>query len=684
MSPINAIVFLMILLAKGAQSALQIASCDSASSNTTHCVFTNLIGINIIFKARTSTDVPELESVEFRNCNLPKLPLTLFTTYTGLTRVDISKCQMRQLNGKTTLMNAKKLKILDMSENNLDDLPDGVFSEGAELVELYLARNQISTVSNNAFAGLKKLELLDLSFNTIKTIRGDVFWDLRQIKFIYINNNAMSTMRINFVNCTNLIEYDGSHNDLTDWSLTFPGKSKVVLNLSYTKLKNTYSSAADKGELIINGNAVDYIKILGQVSRVSAKYNKIRYVEIDPSLPIYMLEFTGNFITDIGNITKIKTLEKLDLSENRLLPLTSTTFSKMEELRVLSLRSTGIAIDGELLTAQKKLIFLDISGNELTQLNLRHLKALTSLKTLFVHENKLTELQHLDDIKEILPSLTTISLSKNRFTCTYLTKMLQILENLKVNVLLDTKNLATSLNTNVLGIDCFATDDVASGNTTQLEKMLIFRETALDLENRFSRLFKNIETRFNDMVGNLMDILQSAVKGPGDTQAVLGNILTNTEQQSSMTKALTSNLENITKIATDVADFREKIASLQLDEKLKMLLAEVIATKRASEEGNQELIAKLTSDQIASNRNMSDFLPLFGNISEQLRNISSAQHSTIAIDELKSDFSSWKYFFLTTFICSVLVCFFIGFKLYQKRLSSLSVSRVNLASSEMI
>ncbi|XP_055713354.1 leucine-rich repeat protein soc-2 homolog [Phlebotomus papatasi] len=671
----QSVLFLVVIVAQRANSALQIASCENASSNTTHCVFNNLIGSSIIFKSQSST---EMVSVEFKNCNFPKVPITLLSTYPNVMRVDMSKCQMRQLNGKMTLSGAKKLKILDMSENNLDELSDGVFSEGAELVELYLARNQISTVAINAFAGLKKLEILDLSFNTIKTMRGDVFWDLRQIRIIYVNNNAMSTMRISFVNCTNIEEFDGSHNDLSDWSLTYPAKSKVVLNLSYCKLKNTYSSAADKGDLIIDGNAVDYIKIYGQVTRVSAKYNKLRFAEIDPKLPITTLEFAGNYITDIANITKIKTVEKLDLSENRLLPLTSETFSLMQELRVLNLRSTGISLNGELLTNQKKLIHLDISANDLTSLNLRDLKTLTSLKTLFLHENKLTELKHLEDIKEILPSLTTISLSKNRFTCSYIQRILTLLENLRINVLLDTKNLA-NLNTNVLGIDCYATDDVVANNSSALQRMLIFRESALDLENRFKVLFKNIDAQLSANVNNLIDILQPALQNPKPQSENLKNLITEFgEVQRAKADELQQKLAEIANTSVEFAKFRDKFNSLQLDEKLSVLLSDVNTAKRVNEENVEELTAKLTADQ-----NTFSYATLIGNISAQLRNISSPGQSQ-SIDQLRSEFSSWKYIFISSFLLVVLVGVFFGAKLYIKRKASLFVSRENLTSSEMI
>lgn len=670
----QSVLFLVVIVAQRANSALQIASCANASSNTTHCVFNNLIGSSIIFKSQSST---EMVSVEFKNCNFPKVPITLLSTYPNVVRVDMSKCQMRQLNGKVTLSGAKKLKILDMSENNLDELSDGVFSEGAELVELYLARNQISTVALNAFAGLKKLEILDLSFNTIKTMRGDVFWDLRQIRIIYVNNNAMSTMRISFVNCTNIEEFDGSHNDLSDWSLTYPAKSKVVLNLSYCKLKNTYSSAADKGDLIIDGNAVDYIKIYGQVTRVSAKYNKIRFAEIDPKLPITTLEFAGNFITDIGNITKIKTVEKLDLSENRLLPLTSETFSLMQELRVLNLRSTGISLNGELLTNQKKLIHLDISANDLTSFNLRDLKTLTSLKTLFLHENKLTELKHLEDIKEILPSLTTISLSKNRFTCSYIHRILTLLENLRINVLLDTKNLAT-LTTNVLGIDCYATDDVVANNSSALQKMLIFRENALDLDNRFKLLFKNIDAHLSANVNNIIDILKPALQVPGDSENLKYLITEFDELQKTKAYELQQKLSEIANTSVEFAKFRDEFNSLQLDEKLTALLSDVNTAKRVNEENVQELASRLTADQ-----NTFSYATLIGNISDQLRNISSPGQSQ-SIDQLRSEFSSWKYIFISSFLLVLLVGVFFGAKLYIKRKASLFVSRENLTSSEMI
>ncbi|GAB0096336.1 hypothetical protein DMENIID0001_118270 [Sergentomyia squamirostris] len=653
------IIQVTLLVILWAKKSLQAASCDRGESNSTYCVYSNLIG--------SVTELEQLDkaykTVLFKNCNFPKIPTNVFTVHQDVEKLDMSKSMIRQLSGKSTLSGASKLKILDLSENNLSEVADGVFSEGAELVELYLARNQISTVSYNAFIGLKKLELVDMSFNLVKKINTNIFWDVRQLKFVYLNNNGMSTMRLNFANNSNLVEYDGSHNDLTDWSLTFPSKSKVILNLSSCKLRNTYSSAADKGELIIDGNTVDYIKILGTVTRVSVKYNSIRYVEIDPDLPINTLEFAGNYITDISNITKVTSLEKLDLSENRLMPMTSSSFSSLKELRDLNLRATGFVPDSDILANQKKLIYLDISKNEITSLNLRDLKALTSLKTLFLHENKLTELQHVDDIKEILPSLTTISLSKNYFTCSYIQRVLTLMENLKVQVLLDTKNL-NAIGTNILGLDCFATED-SKANSSSLQKMLIFRESSQEIDIRLS----------NSMQG----ILQN------NTETLINKLVTVNQEQYTNSKSLLERLEK------DVSQFSGDILQkmLEINGNIKDLTkltpdtdSVIEISKNMKElqniiEANDKNIQELKA-QSADSTNLSLVI-------SNITGLMADRPKSSALEDISSSFSAWKYLYIITLVCAFGVAGFAITKLYMnRRTRMLPMSRENLTSSEMI
>uniref|UniRef100_A0A1B0CDP1 Uncharacterized protein n=1 Tax=Lutzomyia longipalpis TaxID=7200 RepID=A0A1B0CDP1_LUTLO len=153
--------------------------------------------------------------------------------------------------------------------------------------------------------------------------------------------------------------------------------------------------------------------------RIIESHNKFSMISVEADVGIKTMDFSRNLLRDLEDITKIQTLQNLYLSENPLSPLQISTFTFLDDLQTLHLRSTGISLDDNYFTTQKKLTFLDISANGLTSLDLRNLKSLTSLQTLYLHENNLTKLENVEDIKTILPSLSTITLFKNNFGCFY-------------------------------------------------------------------------------------------------------------------------------------------------------------------------------------------------------------------------------------------------------------------------
>lgn len=74
------------------------------------------------------------------------------------------------------------LKTLDLSDNQLECLPDGVFADLANLEELLIWNNSITKVSGATFAGLVQLRTLDLSFNPLESLEPSAFEDMKNLE----------------------------------------------------------------------------------------------------------------------------------------------------------------------------------------------------------------------------------------------------------------------------------------------------------------------------------------------------------------------------------------------------------------------------------------------------------------------------------------------------------------------
>ncbi|KAJ8037817.1 Reticulon-4 receptor-like 2 [Holothuria leucospilota] len=77
-------------------------------------------------------------------------------------------------------MNFTELRVLDLSNNLLRELSDGIFIMNGKLQILNLTSNRLVSVSENSFSGLNNLLKLDLSNNQLRTLPGRVLQPLVQ------------------------------------------------------------------------------------------------------------------------------------------------------------------------------------------------------------------------------------------------------------------------------------------------------------------------------------------------------------------------------------------------------------------------------------------------------------------------------------------------------------------------
>lgn len=499
-----------------------------------------------------------------------KIPQTVIDRFQPLDKLDLSKNSFTELLFDSITNTLTNLAILDASSNNITTLTANVFAKTTNLKELYLSRNQIGSLPSTVFFQLPKLTLLDLSHNQIKAIAQDnMFGFLRQLRFIYLNHNGITKLRTSFGNVTNLVEFDGSHNDLRDWSLTFASGSTVKLNLAYCGLKNSYSSAADKEELDLEGNQIEIMKITGKVTRLRANNNIIRQVEIDPSIQLEALELANNFITDITNITKVDNLQVLDLSGNKLKAnIKGDIFSELTALTYLSLRDTGAVITPELLEKNTRLMYLDISSNRIGSFDLKFLKFLTNLEILRLDSNEMAELIGYEDAKEFLPELATIGLSNNMFSCSYLQKLIKALQTALVEVSIPMSALE-SIYPNIKGIKCIKDMANLTDQLVSVDNIINMQDEGFkdDIRTKLRAIQDDImnqkqalsghDQQLQDVSGKITDGIKDVLANTNSKFSDLSNNAGKNEEVFNKLKELQANLDRINK---ETGDKLEKIS----------------------------------------------------------------------------------------------------------------------------
>ncbi|XP_029500918.2 vasorin a [Oncorhynchus nerka] len=85
-----------------------------------------------------------------------------------------------------------ELEMLDLSQNKLTEVPDGVFETLSSLRNLDLSANYITHIAKDSFSGLMQLERLYLHGNRIKSIQSEAFEVLEDLLELKLQGNQLT------------------------------------------------------------------------------------------------------------------------------------------------------------------------------------------------------------------------------------------------------------------------------------------------------------------------------------------------------------------------------------------------------------------------------------------------------------------------------------------------------------
>lgn len=341
----------------------------------------------------------EIESIYFvvaAVSDISFVPRDLFFAFPNLKELEMAT-HVNELDPPafTYAFNVTKLKLQD---NNIKVVKAGVFTSQSnetsinadglvplhKLRELDLSSNKISEIEPNSFNGLNTLEKLSLENNELGEIRRESFAGLPSLIRLNLRNNEIKTIE--------------------EGALDFPALTYVDLSEnSLTRLSDTMFDNLPKLQHIsLDRNGMEHI---GQSLYKS------------PSIEVIVLDW--NHIQDI------------DL----------TAFAQLTRLQKLKLIHSGVTLAttkvDEAQQWNSSLIHLDLGANNLSDATeLNKLKIFQNLEYLELDENALTNLEIGNNrtLKDVLPSLQSLSFTGNQFTCGTLFEIEKKYEALNVTV----------------------------------------------------------------------------------------------------------------------------------------------------------------------------------------------------------------------------------------------------------
>lgn len=417
-----------------------------------------------IMRMNKQEDMKEFENrfqgvraLDISNNSINRLESTIFN-FKNLVFLNVSYNKLKDISSEL-FDGTPKLSEIDFSFNNIKSLWNVPFSNLAELRVIDLRNNNIRTIYGS-FIDNKNLETLRLENNLISKIFCDtikllersisigISWDHvktldmnclgNQLKISVENeeiiartsynheeimridkNNFSKLRRVHFganqlANSSEILEMLGPSIKYLTLSGNFIGKLNASTFHRFTELmaldlERTNLSAFD-------GNPFENLKKLTGLSISHNNLNKLNVTSLNTTLTQLKVIFVaGNSLVNIHEIIEHlgPNLEALDVSQNFVGTLNTTTFERFSKLWNLKLSQTNLsAFDFNPFENLTKLAYLDLSNNKLRKLNATLLSpTIKQLAGLNIAGNNLENTY--DIIPHLHSSVRVVDLSEN-------------------------------------------------------------------------------------------------------------------------------------------------------------------------------------------------------------------------------------------------------------------------------
>ena len=203
-----------------------------------------------------------------------------------------------------------ELEMLDLSQNELVEIPDGVFEMLSKMKNLDLSSNDITHISKGSFSGLVQLERLYLHANVIQSIHLEAFEGLDMLLELKLQGNQLTSLPS--LHFPRLLLLDLSNNNIP--------------SLGPSDLQTPHLEALKLASLGLTSVDEDLITSLGN---------------------LHELDISSNKLTEVPQALKqdsLKGLIKLNLAANPFGELRMEDFQKLTGLQELDL--SGLNLQG--------------------------------------------------------------------------------------------------------------------------------------------------------------------------------------------------------------------------------------------------------------------------------------------------------------------------------------------------
>ncbi|XP_024872754.1 protein artichoke [Temnothorax curvispinosus] len=328
--------------------------------------------------------LPRLKFLDASHNQLEEIPFGALRGHSTLERLHLNHNRLAFLQRETfTAMPA--LRELRLKNNSLSNLLEAPFWNLPALKGLDLSENYFRHVEPRLFTNLPNLRRLDLSGNAIGLIEPESFLGTPVLEHVNISGNALSVLHpLTFRHLTNLYELDVGLNRMLE---VVPGLPKDIEHLHMPKNRIVALPTVSSQDL-----ALPALRSLDLSSNGIERILPGALADL-PNLRKLNLGYNALRLLDDGVFDGLTGLEQLDLRCNRLVTLHGRSFRPLKSLMDVNLRGNRVEVlRPDIFQENTRLQRIDLSRNNLAQIPHATFTNTRDLRELYASHNTLTEL----------------------------------------------------------------------------------------------------------------------------------------------------------------------------------------------------------------------------------------------------------------------------------------------------
>ena len=231
--------------------------------------------------------------------------------FRGLLNILNLKGNRLKLIGRNCFLSLKGVIMIDLSYNNLQDLPSQLFRQLNDLQELRLDFNQISSIPEELFKSQRQIQRIHLDHNKVTSIPKGLFSELNKLEVLHLENNHITAIdeeafatdssslreihlqnnKITRIPSSLLFLSQARHIDLSFNRLTFQDLDKTIAELDsttfvYQHLKTQFRLRESTNHMSFAHNHFTTIDIAGMNQSTRHMFQLF--------LRVYEINMTGN------------------------------------------------------------------------------------------------------------------------------------------------------------------------------------------------------------------------------------------------------------------------------------------------------------------------------------------------------------------------------------------------------